>query len=88
MDNKVIACTVNLALGMQHIYFYVDDKLKDEESVALSELPSYLVQTCQNENCSNIHLFGAKNYLSGLIELIRNEEITKYNSNTLNIEVN
>ncbi len=88
MDNKVIACKIDFGLGMQHVYFYENDVLKDEESVALTDLPSYLVHTCQSENCSNIHIFGPGNYLFGLIRLIKNEEIIKYNSNTLNIEVN
>lgn len=88
MDNKVIACTVDSGLGMQHIYFFENDVLKDEENIALTDLPRYLVHTCQNESCPNIHLFGPEDFLSGLIQLIRNEEITNYNSNTLNIEVN
>ena len=46
MDNKVIACKIDFGLGMQHVYFYENDVLKDEESVALTDLPSYLVHTC------------------------------------------
>jgi len=46
MDNKVIACTIDSGLGMQHIYFFENDALKDEENIALTDLPEYLVHTC------------------------------------------
>lgn len=85
--NKIII-RIDEGLGVQHLYFYEDDKMTGEESITMDSLVDYLLNTCYNDNIYNLHFLGNWAYISGLIEQISTEEATKYNTNKILIEVN
>lgn len=85
--NKIV-CNIDLGLGLQHVYYFKNDKQISEESIAFSDLVNYLVATCYQDNIYNIHLFGNQKYLEGIIEQISIEEQTKYSTHKILLEVN
>ena len=83
-----IVCNIDPGLGLQHIYYYEDDKKVSEESIAFSDLVNYLIATCYQDNIYNIHLLGNWQYLQGIIEEISIEEMSKFNTHKILLEVN
>lgn len=86
MDKIVVR--IDPGLGRQHVAIYKDNVCKDTEAITMNELIDYLVYTCYQENCYNIHFMGNWQFIQGLVEELSTEEVTKYNTNKILIEVN
>lgn len=85
--NKIV-CNIDPSLGLQHVYYFENDKQVKEENIPFSDLVNYLIVTCYQNNTYNLHLLGNWKYLEGVIEQISIEEQTKYNTHKILLEVN
>ena len=85
--NKIV-CNIEPGLGQQHVMFFKDDKLETQEAVPMSELVNFLLHTCYTEGCYNLHFIGNEKFVWGIAQDITANEVTYYNTNKINIEVN
>ena len=85
--NKIV-CRIDPGLGLQHVYYFQDEKLESTEAIPYSSLGLYLLNSCYQEDCYNLHLFGNYKFLEGIIQEITAEEATKYNTNKIQMEIN
>lgn len=70
------------------MYYFQDEKLESTEAIPYSSLGLYLLNSCYQEDCYNLHLFGNYKFLEGIIQEITAEEATKYNKNKILMEIN
>lgn len=70
------------------MYYFQDEKLESTEAIPYSSLGLYLLNSCYQEDCYNLHLFGNYKFLEGIIQEISTEEVTKYNKNKIQMEIN
>lgn len=86
MDKVIVR--IDAGLGKQHIAVYKDSECKYQEAVLMNDLIDYLIYTCYKEDCYNVHFMGNWQFIQGLVEELSTEEVTKYNTNKILIEVN
>ena len=86
MDKIVVR--IDAGLGKQHVLIYKNDKCEYQEAVDMDILTDFIIRTCYQENCYNVHFMGNWQFIQGLVEELSTEEATKYNTNKILIEVN
>lgn len=87
MKTKIV-CNIEPGLMKQTVFYYKGEQLISSERIEMNNLVNYLLGVCYSDNIYNLHLLGNWSYLSGIIEQIQTEEVTKYSENRIIIEVN
>ena len=54
----------------------------------MGTLVDWLVHICYTENCYNVHFMGNWQYIQGLVQELSAEEMIKYSTHKILIEVN
>lgn len=85
MDNNVILCNVAL-FNMRATIIYPDGS---RDAIPINDLIKYLPQICHHDGVYNVHMFGNKEYIDGLIGQMIAEEALNYSlGNKIIFEVN
>lgn len=71
----------------QNIFVYEDGNKIDVISAPLADIQKILVSTATQYEITDIELIGSKKYLSGIVNKVKEEEITQYNENKININI-
>lgn len=71
----------------QNIFIYEDGNKVDVISAPLTDIQNILIKTASQYEISEIELIGSKKYLNGIANKVKEEEITQYNENKLNINI-
>lgn len=85
--NKLIV-KIEPGMGKQQVLFYKDDEFQTSESVSLTGLTDFLLNTCYTEGYDNVHFMGNWKFLEGIVNEFARKELTNYSSNKIFIEVN
>lgn len=83
MEDKIIC-----APGIQGYSFLTIYKFSNKGCVPLlnapiTELPRYLIETCEKEHIYTIELAGSANYLNHLVDEIQTQLISRYGQNDM-----
>ena len=82
---KTLMCAIHLFDAKQTVYEVSDEELKVVGQIKLKDLPSTLVQYCYENDAEVIKLTGYKAYCEKIAKNIKEEEMTKYNKNGIEV---
>ena len=87
---KKIVSVISMTDFNRELAVIDEDNLKILETKHINneELISTIFSLIEQYNIEKLHIFGQEEYLKGIQRQIKNEELTKYNKNILNIEIN
>ena len=71
----------------QNVFVYEDGNKIDVVSVPLNNIQDILVNTAIQYEVTDIELIGSKKYLNGIVNKIKETEISQYNEHKLNITI-
>ena len=71
----------------QNVFVYEDGNKIDVVSVPLNDIQNILVNTATQYEVTNIELIGSKKYLNGIVNKIKETEMSQYNEHKLNINI-
>ena len=71
----------------QNVYVYEDNDVIDITQVNLKELEDLIIAKAEEFDITDVTLVGAKKFSTGIKKKIQENEISKYNTNKLNIEI-
>jgi len=71
----------------QNIFVYEDGNKIDVLSVPLDNIQNVLVNTATQYEITEIELIGSKKYLSGIVNKIKETEMSQYNEHKINITI-
>ena len=71
----------------QNVYVYEDNDVIDVTQVNLKELEDLIIAKAEEFDITDVTLVGAKKFSTGIKKKIQENEISKYNTNKLNIEI-
>ena len=71
----------------QNVFVYEDGNKIDVVSVPLNNIQDILVNTAIQYEVTDIELIGSKKYLNGIVNKIKETEMSQYNEHKLNINI-
>ena len=71
----------------QNVFVYEDANKIDVLSVSLNDIQNILVNTATQYEVTDIELIGSKKYLNGIVNKIKETEMSQYNEHKLNINI-
>lgn len=84
---KKIVSVIKPFTYTQNVFVYENGDKIDTISTNLNDLPNTFFELVEKYDTNEINLIGNLNFSKGIKEKIENVEMTKYNKNTLNIEL-
>ena len=84
---KKIVSVIKPFVVNQNVFVYEDGNKIDVVSVPLNDIQNILVNTATQYEVTDIELIGSKKYLNGIINKIKETEMSQYNEHKLNITI-
>jgi len=84
---KKIVSVIKPFVVNQNVFVYEDGNKIDVLSVPLNDIQNILVNTAIQHEVTDIELIGSKKYLNGIINKIKETEMSQYNEHKLNINI-
>ena len=84
---KKIVSVIKPFIVNQNVFVYEDGNKIDVLSVPLNDIQNILVNTATQYEVTDIELIGSKKYLNGIVNKIKETEISQYNEHKLNINI-
>lgn len=84
---KKIVSVIKPFVVNQNIFVYEDGNKIDVLSVPLNDIQNILVNTATQYEVTDIELIGSKKYLNGIVNKIKETEMSQYNEHKLNINI-
>ena len=84
---KKIVSVIKPFIINQNIFVYEDGNKIDVLSVPLNDIQNILVNTATQYEVTDIELIGSKKYLNGIVNKIKETEMSQYNEHKLNINI-
>lgn len=84
---KKIVSVIKPFVVNQNVFVYEDGNKIDVLSVPLNDIQNILVNTAIQYEVTDIELIGSKKYLNGIINKIKETEMSQYNEHKLNINI-
>ena len=84
---KKIVSVIKPFVINQNVFVYEDGNKIDVISVPLNDIQNILVNTATQYEVTDIELIGSKKYLNGIVNKIKETEISQYNEHKLNITI-
>ena len=84
---KKIVSVIKPFVINQNVFVYEDGNKIDVLSVPLNDIQNILVNTATQYEVTDIELIGSKKYLNGIVNKIKETEISQYNEHKLNINI-
>ena len=84
---KKIVSVIKPFVVNQNVFVYEDGNKIDVLSVPLNDIQNILVNTATQYKVTDIELIGSKKYLNGIVNKIKETEMSQYNEHKLNINI-
>lgn len=84
---KKIISVIKPFVVNQNVFVYEDGNKIDVLSVPLNDIQNILVNTATQYEVTDIELIGSKKYLNGIVNKIKETEMSQYNEHKLNINI-
>lgn len=84
---KKIVSVIKPFVVNQNVFVYEDGNKIDVLSVPLNDIQDILVNTATQYEVTDIELIGSKKYLNGIVNKIKETEMSQYNEHKLNINI-
>ena len=84
---KKIVSVIKPFVVNQNVFVYEDGNKIDVLSVPLNDIQNILVNTATQYEVTDIELIGSKKYLDGIVNKIKETEMSQYNEHKLNINI-
>ena len=84
---KKIVSVIKPFVVNQNVFVYEDGNKIDVVSVPLNNIQDILVNTATQYEVTDIELIGSKKYLNGIVNKIKETEMSQYNEHKLNINI-
>lgn len=84
---KKIVSVIKPFVVNQNVFVYEDGNKIDVLSVPLNDIQNILVETATKYEVTDIELIGSKKYLNGIVNKVRETEMSQYNEHKLNITI-
>lgn len=84
---KKIVSVIKPFVINQNVFVYEDGNKIDVLSVPLNDIQNILVNTATQYKVTDIELIGSKKYLNGIVNKIKETEMSQYNEHKLNINI-
>lgn len=84
---KKIVSVIKPFVINQNVFVYEDGNKIDVLSVPLNDIQNILVNTATRYEVTDIELIGSKKYLNGIVNKIKETEMSQYNEHKLNINI-
>ena len=84
---KKIVSVIKPFVVNQNVFVYENGNKIDVLSVPLNDIQNILVNTATQYEVTDIELIGSKKYLNGIINKIKETEMSQYNEHKLNINI-
>ena len=84
---KKIVSVIKPFVINQNVFVYEDGNKIDVLSVPLNDIQNILVNTATQYEITDIELIGSKKYLNGIVNKVRETEMSQYNEHKLNITI-
>ena len=84
---KKIVSVIKPFVINQNVFVYEDGNKIDVVSVPLNDIQNILVNTATQYEVTDIELIGSKKYLNGIVNKIKETEMSQYNEHKLNINI-
>ena len=84
---KKIVSVIKPFVINQNVFVYEDGNKIDVLSVPLNDIQDILVETATKYEVTDIELVGSKKYLNGIVNKIKETEMSQYNEHKLNINI-
>ena len=84
---KKIVSVIKPFIMNQNVFVYEDGNKVDVLSVPLNDIQDILVETATKYEVTDIELIGSKKYLNGIVNKIKETEMSQYNEHKLNINI-
>lgn len=84
---KKIVSVIKPFVVNQNVFVYEDGNKIDVVSVPLNDIQNILVNTATQYEVTDIELIGSKKYLNGIVNKIKETEMSQYNEHKLNINI-
>ena len=84
---KKIVSVIKPFVVNQNVFVYEDGNKIDVLSVPLNDIQNILVNTATQYEVTDIELIGSKKYLNGIVNKIKETEMSQYNEHKLNITI-
>ena len=84
---KKIVSVIKPFVINQNVFVYEDGNKIDVLSVPLNDIQNILVETAIKYEITDIELIGSKKYLNGIVNKVKETEMSQYNEHKLNINI-
>lgn len=84
---KKIVSVIKPFIINQNVFVYEDGNKIDVISVPLDNIQDVLINTATKYEITDIELIGSKKYLNGIVNKIKETEMSQYNEHKLNINI-
>lgn len=84
---KKIISVIKPFVVNQNVFVYEDGNKIDVLSVPLNDIQNILVNAATQYEVTDIELIGSKKYLNGIVNKIKETEMSQYNEHKLNINI-
>lgn len=84
---KKIVSVIKPFVINQNIFVYEDGNKIDVLSAPLADIQKIIVNTAIKYELNDVELLGSKKYLAGIVNKIKEAEISQYKENKLNINI-
>lgn len=84
---KKIVSVIKPFVINQNVFVYEDGNKIDVLSVPLNNIQDILVETATKYEVTDIELVGSKKYLNGIVNKVKETEMSQYNEHKLNINI-
>ena len=84
---KKIVSVIKPFVVNQNVFVYDDGNKIDVLSTPLNDIQNILVNTATQYEVTDIELIGSKKYLNGIVNKIKETEMSQYNEHKLNINI-
>ena len=84
---KKIVSVIKPFVVNQNVFVYEDGNKIDVLSVPLNDIQNILVNTATQYKVTDLELIGSKKYLNGIVNKIKETEMSQYNEHKLNINI-
>ena len=84
---KKIVSVIKPFVINQNVFVYEDGNKIDVLSVPLNDIQDILVETATKYEVTDIELVGSKKYLNGIVNKVKETEMSQYNEHKLNINI-
>ena len=84
---KKIVSVIKPFVVNQNVFVYEDGNKIDVLSVPLNNIQDILVETAIKYEVTDIELVGSKKYLNGIVNKVKETEMSQYNEHKLNINI-